>query len=151
MEVGSKPEIFAGLSVHTDNESLFVCNGYKDDAFIELEQSTVKKTLLDEAHTLATDPALRHLYKTSPPLKKKPFHLRIVVLNDIYDLVNGSYTEAAVSALVTSVTSDNPLFNYINVMRQWSITGGCTTGSLAKLVLSPAAHVMYSPAPDSRK
>jgi arginine decarboxylase len=34
IEVGSKPEIFAGLSVHTDNESLVLCNGYKDDAFI---------------------------------------------------------------------------------------------------------------------
>ena len=34
IEVGSKPEVFAGLSVHTDNESLIVCNGYKDDTFI---------------------------------------------------------------------------------------------------------------------
>ena len=34
IEVGSKPEVFAGLSVHTDNDSLIVCNGYKDDAFI---------------------------------------------------------------------------------------------------------------------
>jgi arginine decarboxylase len=34
VEVGSKPEVFAGLSVHTDNESLIVCNGYKDDNFI---------------------------------------------------------------------------------------------------------------------
>lgn len=34
IEVGSKPEIFAALSVHTDNESLIVCNGYKDDAYI---------------------------------------------------------------------------------------------------------------------
>ncbi len=34
IEVGSKPEIFAGLSVHTDNESLIICNGYKDDNFI---------------------------------------------------------------------------------------------------------------------
>lgn len=34
IEVGSKPEMFAGLSVHTDNESLLVCNGYKDDNFI---------------------------------------------------------------------------------------------------------------------
>jgi arginine decarboxylase len=34
IEVGSKPEIFAGLSVHSDNESLIVCNGYKDDTFI---------------------------------------------------------------------------------------------------------------------
>jgi arginine decarboxylase len=34
LEVGSKPEMFAGLSVHTDNDSLIVCNGYKDDGFI---------------------------------------------------------------------------------------------------------------------
>lgn len=34
IEVGSKPECFAGLSVHTDPESLIVCNGYKDDNFI---------------------------------------------------------------------------------------------------------------------
>ncbi len=34
IEVGSKPELFAGLAVHTDPESLLVCNGYKDDAFI---------------------------------------------------------------------------------------------------------------------
>lgn len=34
IEVGSKPEIYAGLSVHSDNESLIVCNGYKDDAYI---------------------------------------------------------------------------------------------------------------------
>ncbi len=36
IEVGSKPEMFAGLSMHTDNESLIVCNGYKDDAFIRM-------------------------------------------------------------------------------------------------------------------
>jgi hypothetical protein len=82
---------------------------YKDDAFIELEQSTIKKTLLDEPHTLATDPALGHLYKKNPPLKRKPFHLRIVVLNDIYDLINGRYTETGVSSKVTTITSDNPL------------------------------------------
>ncbi|MBK9258635.1 MAG: biosynthetic arginine decarboxylase [Polyangiaceae bacterium] len=34
LEVGSKPELFAGLSVHTDNESLIICNGYKDENFI---------------------------------------------------------------------------------------------------------------------
>ncbi|MDP3277529.1 MAG: biosynthetic arginine decarboxylase [Deltaproteobacteria bacterium] len=36
LEVGSKPEMFAGLSVHTDNDSLIVCNGYKDDGFIRM-------------------------------------------------------------------------------------------------------------------
>jgi len=34
LEVGSKPEMFAGLAAHTDNDSLIVCNGYKDDGFI---------------------------------------------------------------------------------------------------------------------
>jgi len=36
IEVGSKPEIFAGLAVHTDNDSLIVCNGYKDATFIRM-------------------------------------------------------------------------------------------------------------------
>ncbi len=34
LEVGSKPELFAGLAMHEDNESLIVCNGYKDEEFI---------------------------------------------------------------------------------------------------------------------
>ena len=36
LEVGSKPEIFAGLAVHTDPEALIVCNGYKDSVFIRM-------------------------------------------------------------------------------------------------------------------
>ena len=34
LEVGSKPELFAALSLHTDNESLIICNGYKDEKYI---------------------------------------------------------------------------------------------------------------------
>jgi len=34
IEVGSKPEIFAGLAVHTDPESIIICNGYKDRNYI---------------------------------------------------------------------------------------------------------------------
>ena len=34
IEVGSKPEIFAGLAVHQDPESLIICNGYKDRNYI---------------------------------------------------------------------------------------------------------------------
>ncbi len=34
IEVGSKPEVYAALSIHSDPDSLIVCNGYKDDAFI---------------------------------------------------------------------------------------------------------------------
>jgi len=36
LEVGSKPEIFAGLAVHSDPESLIICNGYKDAAYIRM-------------------------------------------------------------------------------------------------------------------
>lgn len=49
LEVGSKPEVFAGLSVHTDNDSLIVCNGYKDDNFIRtamLGRKLGKKVIL---------------------------------------------------------------------------------------------------------
>lgn len=49
LEVGSKPEMYAGLAVHTDNESLIVCNGYKDDAFIRtalLGRKLGKKVIL---------------------------------------------------------------------------------------------------------
>jgi arginine decarboxylase len=49
IEVGSKPEMYAGLAIHTDNESLIVCNGYKDDAYIRtalLGRKLGKKVLL---------------------------------------------------------------------------------------------------------
>jgi len=35
LEAGSKPELMAALAVHTDPESLIVCNGYKDNLFIQ--------------------------------------------------------------------------------------------------------------------
>ncbi len=49
IEVGSKPEVFAGLSVHSDNDSLIVCNGYKDASFIRtalLGRKLGKKVIL---------------------------------------------------------------------------------------------------------
>jgi arginine decarboxylase len=36
LEVGSKPEMFAGLAIHNDPEALLVCNGYKDSSFIRM-------------------------------------------------------------------------------------------------------------------
>lgn len=36
LEVGSKPEMYAGLALHSDPESLIVCNGYKDAAYIRM-------------------------------------------------------------------------------------------------------------------
>jgi arginine decarboxylase len=34
LEAGSKPELLAALSLHTNYESLIICNGYKDEYFI---------------------------------------------------------------------------------------------------------------------
>ena len=36
LEAGSKPELHAVIAINTDNESLIVCNGYKDEDYIEL-------------------------------------------------------------------------------------------------------------------
>ena len=36
LECGSKPELMIALAMHKDPQSLIICNGYKDDAFIRL-------------------------------------------------------------------------------------------------------------------
>ncbi|MGZ5021652.1 MAG: biosynthetic arginine decarboxylase [Chthoniobacterales bacterium] len=36
LEAGSKPELVAALAMHKDPESLIICNGYKDQAFIRI-------------------------------------------------------------------------------------------------------------------
>ena len=36
LEAGSKPELHAVLAINTDPDSLIICNGYKDSAYIEL-------------------------------------------------------------------------------------------------------------------
>src|SRR5206468_743887 len=36
VEAGSKPELVAALAMHKDPESLIICNGYKDPAFIRI-------------------------------------------------------------------------------------------------------------------
>ncbi len=42
LEVGSKPELFAGLAFHEDRESLIICNGYKDHCYIRMALLGVK-------------------------------------------------------------------------------------------------------------
>jgi len=42
LEVGSKPELFAGLAFHEDKESLIICNGYKDHCYIRMALLGVK-------------------------------------------------------------------------------------------------------------
>ncbi len=36
LEAGSKPELVAALAMHKDGESLIICNGYKDKAYIRI-------------------------------------------------------------------------------------------------------------------
>lgn len=42
LEVGSKPELFAGLALQNDSGSLIVCNGYKDPDFIRMALLGIK-------------------------------------------------------------------------------------------------------------
>jgi arginine decarboxylase len=42
LEVGSKPELFAGLALQDQMESLIICNGYKDSTFIRMALMGIK-------------------------------------------------------------------------------------------------------------
>src|SRR5438445_7411815 len=42
LEVGSKPELFAGLALQAEPESLIICNGYKDANFIRMALMGIK-------------------------------------------------------------------------------------------------------------
>jgi arginine decarboxylase len=42
LEVGSKPELFAGLALQDQPDSLIVCNGYKDTTFIRMALMGIK-------------------------------------------------------------------------------------------------------------
>jgi arginine decarboxylase len=42
LEVGSKPELYAGMALQDQPGSLIVCNGYKDSAFIKLALQGIK-------------------------------------------------------------------------------------------------------------
>src|ERR1051325_1293032 len=42
LEVGSKPELFAGLALQRDMGSLIICNGYKDANFVKMAMLGIK-------------------------------------------------------------------------------------------------------------
>src|ERR1700728_4324389 len=42
LEVGSKPELFAGLAMQSQVDSLIICNGYKDAEFIKMALLGIK-------------------------------------------------------------------------------------------------------------
>src|SRR5947207_9550780 len=42
LEVGSKPELFAGLALQAEPDSFIICNGYKDPNFIRMALMGIK-------------------------------------------------------------------------------------------------------------
>src|SRR5215469_6660717 len=42
LEVGSKPELFAGLALQNQQNGLIICNGYKDTVFIRMALTGIK-------------------------------------------------------------------------------------------------------------
>lgn len=71
LEAGSKPELHAVIATNTDPDSLIVCNGYKDEDYIELALLAQKmgKRIFIVVEKLNE---LRLIYKISKRLKIRP-------------------------------------------------------------------------------
>jgi arginine decarboxylase len=72
IEAGSKPELIAALAMHTDPESLIVCNGYKDTDFIRtaLLGRKLGKTVILVVEKLEE---LDHILSVSREMGVEPF------------------------------------------------------------------------------
>jgi arginine decarboxylase len=71
LEVGSKPELFAGLALQSQLGSLIVCNGYKDAEFIKMAMLGLKlgKTVVMVVEKLEE---LRHIITVSKQMGVEP-------------------------------------------------------------------------------
>jgi arginine decarboxylase len=71
LEAGSKPELLAIMAIHTDDESLIICNGYKDEEYIEtaLLASKMGKTVI---LVVEKPTELDQIHKVSERVKIKP-------------------------------------------------------------------------------
>lgn len=71
LEAGSKPELHAVIAVCTDYDSIIICNGYKDDSYIELALLAQKmgKRIYIVAEKLNE---LELIYKIAQRLKVRP-------------------------------------------------------------------------------
>lgn len=81
IEAGSKPELMAALAVHTDPESLIICNGYKDTEFIRMALLGRKlgKTVILVVEKLEE---LAHILRVSKQIGVEPFiGLRVRLLS----------------------------------------------------------------------
>src|SRR5499426_1713375 len=71
LEAGSKPELLAIMAIHQDDEALIICNGYKDEEYIEtaLLASKMGKTVI----LVVEKPSeLEQIHKVSERVKIKP-------------------------------------------------------------------------------
>ncbi len=71
LEAGSKPELLAIMAIHTDDEALIICNGYKDEEYIEtaLLASKMGKTVI----LVVEKPSeLDQIHKVAERVKIKP-------------------------------------------------------------------------------
>lgn len=81
VEAGSKPELMAALALHNDPESLIVCNGYKDTAFVRMALLGRKlgKTVILVVEKLEE---LMHILKVSAQMQVEPYiGLRVRLLS----------------------------------------------------------------------
>jgi arginine decarboxylase len=71
LEVGSKPELFAGLALQSQMGSLIICNGYKDAEFIKMAMLGIKlgKKVIMVVEKLEE---LRHIISISKQLGVEP-------------------------------------------------------------------------------
>ncbi len=81
LEAGSKPELVAALAFHDDPESLIVCNGYKDTAFVRtaLLGRKLGKTVILVVEKLEE---LMHILKIAAEMQVEPYiGLRVRLLS----------------------------------------------------------------------
>jgi arginine decarboxylase len=71
LEAGSKPELLAIMAIHQDENALVVCNGYKDDEYIEtaLLASKLGRTVI---LVIEKPTELDHIHRVSQRLGIKP-------------------------------------------------------------------------------
>ncbi len=71
LEAGSKPELLAIMAIHQDDESVIICNGYKDEEYIEtaLLASKMGKTVI---LVIEKQDELEQIHRVSTRMKIKP-------------------------------------------------------------------------------
>ncbi len=71
LEAGSKPELLAVMALHEDKQSLIICNGYKDDDYIEtaLLASKLGRTVILVVEKFTE---LEHIHRVSERIGVRP-------------------------------------------------------------------------------